>query len=109
MMRRNSVLGDFIPDDEMPAPDDSATYNLLKEHIYTVLDGLPPREVRILQLRYGLVDGQSYTLEEVGRKMGVTRERVTPDRGAGLEPTTASDGPAEAAGVSWRIERGREG
>lgn len=72
----DSVLGDFIPDDEMPAPDDSATYNLLKEHIYTVLDGLPPREVRILQLRYGLVDGQSYTLEEVGRKMGVTRERV---------------------------------
>ena len=72
----DSVLGDFIPDDEMPAPDDSATVNLLKEHIYTVLDGLPPREVRILQLRYGLVDGQSYTLEEVGRKMGVTRERV---------------------------------
>ena len=72
----DSVLGDFIPDEEMPAPDDTATYNLLREHIYTVLDGLPPREVRILQLRYGLVDGQSYTLEEVGRKMGVTRERV---------------------------------
>jgi RNA polymerase primary sigma factor len=72
----DSVLGDFIPDEEMPAPDDTATYNLLKEHIFGVLDGLPPREVRILQLRYGLVDGQSYTLEEVGRKMGVTRERV---------------------------------
>jgi RNA polymerase primary sigma factor len=72
----DSVLGDFIPDDEMPAPDDTATYNLLREHIYTVLSGLPPREVRILQLRYGLVDGESYTLEEVGRKMGVTRERV---------------------------------
>jgi RNA polymerase primary sigma factor len=72
----DSVLGDFIPDEDMPAPDDSATHNLLKEHIYHVLDGLPPREVRILQLRYGLVDGQSYTLEEVGRKMGVTRERV---------------------------------
>ncbi len=72
----DSVLGDFIPDEDMPAPDDTATYNLLKEHIHTVLDGLPPREVRILQLRYGLVDGQSYTLEEVGRKMGVTRERV---------------------------------
>ena len=72
----DSVLGDFIPDEDMPAPDDSATHNLLKEHIYSVLDGLPPREVRILQLRYGLVDGQSYTLEEVGRKMGVTRERV---------------------------------
>jgi RNA polymerase primary sigma factor len=72
----DSVLGDFIPDEDILAPDDSATHNLLKEHIFGVLDSLPPREVRILQLRYGLVDGQSYTLEEVGRKMGVTRERV---------------------------------
>ncbi|MDH5506776.1 MAG: sigma-70 family RNA polymerase sigma factor [Anaerolineae bacterium] len=72
----DSVLGDFIQDREAPAPDDSATYNLLKEHLGQVLNGLPPREVRILQLRYGLLDGQAYTLEEVGRKMGVTRERV---------------------------------
>ncbi|NSW51705.1 MAG: sigma-70 family RNA polymerase sigma factor [Anaerolineae bacterium] len=72
----DSVLGDFIEDDEAPAPDESATYNLLKEHLSQVLDDLPPREVRILQLRYGLLDGQAYTLEEVGRKMGVTRERV---------------------------------
>lgn len=72
----DSVLGDFIEDDEIPAPDESATYNLLKEHLENVLDTLPPREVRILQLRYGLLDGQAYTLEEVGRKMGVTRERV---------------------------------
>jgi len=72
----DSVLGDFIEDDEAPPPDDSATYNLLKEHLEEVLNGLPPREVRILQLRYGLLDGQAYTLEEVGRKMGVTRERV---------------------------------
>jgi RNA polymerase primary sigma factor len=72
----DSMLGDFIEDDEAPPPDDSATYNLLKEHLGLVLDSLPPREVRILQLRYGLLDGQSYTLEEVGRKMGVTRERV---------------------------------
>jgi RNA polymerase primary sigma factor len=72
----DSMLGDFIEDDEAPPPDDSATYNLLKEHLSLVLDSLPPREVRILQLRYGLLDGQSYTLEEVGRKMGVTRERV---------------------------------
>jgi len=72
----DSVLGDFIPDDEIPAPDDTATFNLLREHLESVLDGLPPREVRILQLRYGLLDGQAYTLEEVGRKMGVTRERV---------------------------------
>lgn len=72
----DSVLGDFIQDEEVTAPDESATYNLLKEHLDSVLNGLPPREVRILQLRYGLLDGQAYTLEEVGRKMGVTRERV---------------------------------
>jgi RNA polymerase primary sigma factor len=72
----DSVLGDFIEDDQAPQPDDSATYNLLREHLEEVLNSLPPREVRILQLRYGLLDGQAYTLEEVGRKMGVTRERV---------------------------------
>lgn len=72
----DSVLGDFIEDDQAPPPDESATYNLLREHIEDVLNSLPPREVRILQLRYGLLDGQAYTLEEVGRKMGVTRERV---------------------------------
>ena len=72
----DSVLGDFIEDDEAPPPDESATYNLLREHLEDVLNGLPPREVRILQLRYGLLDGQAYLLEKVGRKMGVTRERV---------------------------------
>lgn len=72
----DSVLGDFIEDDDAPAPADSATYNLLKEHLAVILNDLPPREVRILQLRYGLLDGQAYTLEEVGNKMGVTRERV---------------------------------
>jgi RNA polymerase primary sigma factor len=72
----DSVLGDFIQDNDSPAPDDTATYNLLREHLAEVLDSLPPREVRILQLRYGLLDGQTYTLEGVGRKMGVTRERV---------------------------------
>ena len=72
----DSVLGDFIEDNDAAPPDDTATYNLLREHLGEVLNGLPPREVRILQLRYGLLDGQAYTLEEVGRKMGVTRERV---------------------------------
>ena len=72
----DSVLGDFIEDTDIPAPDETATYNLLKEHLEIVMDSLPPREVRILQLRYGLLDGQAYTLEEVGRKMGVTRERT---------------------------------
>jgi RNA polymerase primary sigma factor len=72
----DSFLGDFVPDEESPEPAEVATQNLLKEHLDEALATLPPREVRILQLRYGLLDGQSYTLEEVGRKMGVTRERV---------------------------------
>ncbi len=72
----DSTLGDFIEDQEIPLPDDTATIHLLKESLLSVLDSLPPREVRILQLRFGLLDGQAYTLEEVGRKMGVTRERV---------------------------------
>ena len=72
----DSVLGDFIEDNDAPPPDETATYHLLREHLTEVMDNLPPREVRILQLRYGILDGQAYTLEEVGRKMGVTRERV---------------------------------
>jgi RNA polymerase primary sigma factor len=72
----DSVLGDFIEDDEITPPDEAATYNLLRENLSEVLDGLPLREGRILQLRYGLFDGQAYTLEEIGRKVGVTRERV---------------------------------
>ncbi len=72
----DSVLGDFIEDKDSPAPDEAATRNILREHLDAILSNLPPREVRILQLRYGLLDGQAYTLEEVGRKMGVTRERV---------------------------------
>jgi RNA polymerase primary sigma factor len=72
----DSFLGDFVPDDDSPAPVEVVTQNLLREQLEDALATLPPREVRILQLRYGLLDGQSYTLEEVGRKMGVTRERV---------------------------------
>jgi RNA polymerase primary sigma factor len=72
----DSILSDFIKDEESPAPTDIVTHSLLREQLRDVLHSLPPREVRILQLRYGLHDGQSYTLEEVGRKMGVTRERV---------------------------------
>ncbi len=72
----DSVLGDFIEDEESIQPVEVVTHNLLKKQIQDILAGLPPREVRILQLRYGLLDGQSYTLEEVGKKLGVTRERV---------------------------------
>jgi RNA polymerase primary sigma factor len=70
------VLGDFIEDSESEPPDESASFNLLREHLENLLDQLPPREARILQLRYGLIDGEILTLNEVGRKMGVTRERV---------------------------------
>ena len=72
----DNMLGDFIEDLDTPPPDDTATNNLLREYLASLLDQLPPREARILQLRYGLLDGKTLTLNEVGHKMGVTRERV---------------------------------
>jgi RNA polymerase primary sigma factor len=72
----DSVLGDFIEDVESPEPVEMVTSGMLREQLNDILSSLPPREVRILQMRYGLVDGETYTLEEVGRKLGVTRERV---------------------------------
>ena len=71
-----SVLGDFIPDEDSPAPVEMVTNKMLRAQLEEILSTLPLREVRILQLRYGLLDGETYTLEEVGRKLGVTRERV---------------------------------
>ncbi|NLE46252.1 MAG: sigma-70 family RNA polymerase sigma factor [Chloroflexi bacterium] len=71
-----SELGDFIEDQDSLAPDEAVTSSMLRELLQGILQDLPPREVRILQLRYGLVDGETYTLEEVGKKLGVTRERV---------------------------------
>jgi RNA polymerase primary sigma factor len=72
----DSELGDFIEDEDISAPDEEVTSAMLRELLQVILRDLPPREVRILQLRYGLVDGETYTLEEVGKKLGVTRERV---------------------------------
>jgi len=72
----DSVLGDFIEDVESPEPVEMVTSGMLRDQLNDILAGLPPREVRILQMRYGLVDGETYTLEEVGKKLGVTRERV---------------------------------
>ena len=72
----DSHLGDFIPDDDAPAPQDAASHTLLKEQLSDVLDTLTPREERVLRLRYGLTDGRSRTLEEVGREFNVTRERI---------------------------------
>ena len=72
----DSHLGDFIEDQSAPAPSDAASYQLLKEQINDVLHTLTDRERRVLQLRFGLEDGRSRTLEEVGREFGVTRERI---------------------------------
>jgi len=72
----DTVLGDFIDDESIPAPEETATANLLREHLDAVMEVLPPREARVIQLRYGLREGRPYTLEEVGDKLGVTRERV---------------------------------
>jgi RNA polymerase primary sigma factor len=72
----DSELGDFIEDEEAATPEDIATLNLLRQHLEEAFKSLPPREVHILKLRYGLLDGKVYTLSEVGHKVGVTRERV---------------------------------
>ncbi len=72
----DSELGDFVEDEGINAPDETVSSAMLRELLQEVLEELPPREVRILQMRYGLVDGKTYTLEEVGNKLGVTRERI---------------------------------
>ncbi len=72
----DSHLGDFIPDDDSPAPQDSAAYTLLKEQLEDVMNTLTPREAKVLKLRFGLEDGKARTLEEVGKVFEVTRERI---------------------------------
>ncbi|MBO5140841.1 MAG: RNA polymerase sigma factor RpoD [Peptococcaceae bacterium] len=72
----DSHLGDFIEDEDAPAPAEAASYILLKEQLESVLDTLTPREEKVLRLRFGLDDGRSRTLEEVGQEFGVTRERI---------------------------------
>ena len=72
----DSYLGDFIEDEDAAAPNEAAGQQILREVIDEIFQSLTPREVRILQLRFGLVDGYCYTLEEVGKKFGVTRERI---------------------------------
>lgn len=72
----DSHLGDFIPDDDAPAPAEAASFMLLKEQLQDVLETLTPREKQVLRLRFGLDDGRSRTLEEVGQHFGVTRERI---------------------------------
>ena len=72
----DSHLGDFIPDDDAPAPADAASHTLLKETLSSVLDSLTPREEKVLKLRFGIEDGRTRTLEEVGKEFNVTRERI---------------------------------
>lgn len=72
----DSHLGDFIPDDDAPAPSEAASFVLLKEQLGTVLNTLTPREAKVLRLRFGLDDGRARTLEEVGKEFEVTRERI---------------------------------
>ena len=72
----DSHLGDFIEDHEAPAPQEAASHTLLKETLGNVLDSLTPREEKVLRLRFGLEDGRSRTLEEVGKEFNVTRERI---------------------------------
>jgi RNA polymerase primary sigma factor len=73
---KDSELGDFIEDQDRPTPPELASRRLLREEIEEMLNALTPREARVLQLRFGLVDGRSHTLKEVGEKFGVTRERI---------------------------------
>ncbi|MBQ6594733.1 MAG: RNA polymerase sigma factor RpoD [Clostridia bacterium] len=72
----DSHLGDFIPDDDAPAPADAAAFTMLKEQLMSVLATLTPREEKVLKLRFGLEDGRARTLEEVGKEFNVTRERI---------------------------------
>ena len=72
----DSHLGDFIQDDDSPAPQDAAAYTLLREQLEEVMKTLTPREAKVLKLRFGLEDGKSRTLEEVGKEFNVTRERI---------------------------------
>ncbi len=72
----DSTLGEFIEDEDTPSPDETATTQLLKEHVKQILGVLSEREQKILKMRFGLEDGKSHTLEEVGREFDVTRERI---------------------------------
>jgi RNA polymerase primary sigma factor len=73
---KDNSLGDIITDDDIPSPEEEATREILKEQLIKLMEHLPARDVRVLKLRYGLVDRKMYTLGEIGKKIGVTRERV---------------------------------
>jgi RNA polymerase primary sigma factor len=72
----DSHLGDFIPDDQAPSPDEAASNAMLKEQLNEVLSTLTEREAKVMRMRYGLENGRQQTLEDVGKALGVTRERI---------------------------------
>ena len=74
--QEDSLFGEFIEDKDSPAPEERATIKILKDYVKEILKSLPPREARILHLRYGIPDGNCHTLQEVGIRMGVSRERI---------------------------------
>jgi len=80
----DSELGSFIENENAPAPGDATASVLLKEKLEELLSTLTPREARILRLRFGLQNGRAYTLEEVGKKFGLTRERIRQIEGRAL-------------------------
>ena len=89
----DSHLGDFIPDEDASEPSEAASFSLLKEQLMEVLDTLTPREKKVLELRFGIVDGRTRTLEEVGKEFNVTRERI---RQIEARRCASSATPAEA-------------
>jgi len=80
----DSELGSFIEDEDTPAPTDTATHDLLRKELENALATISPREARILRLRFGLIDGRAHTLEELGQKFGLTRERIRQIEGEAL-------------------------
>ena len=88
----DSSLGDFIEDVKSVTPDRSAALQLLKDHVKSIIVGLPPREEKILEMRFGLLDGVSHTLEEVGQEFGVTRERIRQIEAKALEKIQEHEG-----------------
>jgi RNA polymerase primary sigma factor len=87
----DSVLGDFIEDTETVMPNQSASRKLLRQHIGQILEELTPREQKILKIRFGLDDGVTHTLEEVGQEFGVTRERIRQIEAKALEKIREHD------------------
>jgi RNA polymerase primary sigma factor len=88
----DSTLGDFIEDQKTITPDRVAAMQLLKDHVQAIIQGLQPREQKILEMRFGLLDGVAHTLEEVGQEFGVTRERIRQIEAKALEKIQSHEG-----------------